>query len=171
MAMAFASRAATTRSRHCVNSGSLVAPFARGRARCGRDSGYCTRRFRVPALWQRGFELPPHPFKVTPQLDDDRTVREMRTVHVVGYEGYSKPSPSTVLGTNEKPKTKGANCERRYPGGNGIAAQATDEPSGYRSHKTNATNQNRIVSHPALHFGMLAIPVLPNDRGIVLTSL
>ena len=169
--MAFASRAVTKRSRHCVNSGSLVAPFARGRARCGRVAAIALGAFTVPALWQHGFELPPHPFKVTPQLDDDRTVREMRTVHVLGYEGYSKPSRSSVLDTNEKPKTKGANCERRYPGGNGIAAQATDEPSGYRSHKTNATNQNRIVSHPALHFGMLAIPVLPNDRGIVLTSL
>ena len=89
----------------------------------------------------------------------------MRTVHVVGYEGYSKPSPGGVLGTREKPKTKGANCERRYPGGNGIAAQATDEPSGYRSHKTNATNQNRIMSHSASR----SIPILPNDRGTALT--
>ena len=171
MAMAFASRAVTPRPRHSVNSDGLVAPCAQGRACCGRDGGYCSRCFTVPALWQHGFELPPRPFKVTAQLNDDRTVREMRTAHVVGYEGYSKPSPCSVLGINEKPKTKGANCERRYPGGNGIAAQATDEPSGYRSHKTHATDQNRIVSHPALHFGTLAIPVLPNDRGTVLTSL
>ena len=77
-------------------------------------------------------------------------MREVRTVHVVGYEGYSKPSPSRVLGTNEKPKTKGANCERCYPSGNGIAAQAAEEPGGYRSHKPNTTDQNRVVSHSAL---------------------
>src|SRR5262249_48864231 len=81
--------------------------------------------FYAARLGQHGFDLLPHPFKVTAQLDDDGTVREVRTVHVVGYEGYSKPSPSSVLGTNEKPKTKGANCERCHPGGNGIAAQAT----------------------------------------------
>jgi len=78
--------------------------------------------FYAARLGQHGFALLPHSFKVTAQLDDDGTVSEVRTVHVVGYEGYSKPSP---IGTNEKPKTKGANCERCHPGGNGIAAQAT----------------------------------------------
>ena len=80
--------------------------------------------FYAARLGQHGFDLLPHPFKVTAQLDDDGTPREVRTVHMVEYEGYSKSSPSGVLGTNEKPKTKGANCERCHPGGNGIAAQA-----------------------------------------------
>jgi hypothetical protein len=35
-------------------------------------------------LWQHAFELPPHPIKVTTQLSDNGTVREVRTVHVVG---------------------------------------------------------------------------------------
>ena len=122
--------------------------------------------FTAPALWQHGFEPSPHPFKVTAQLGDNGTVREVGTVHVVGYEGYSKPSPGGVLGTDEKPKTKGANCERRHPGGNGIAAQSTEEPGGHRSHKPDASDQNRIVSHSALR----SIPILPNDRGTALTS-
>ena len=42
------------------------------------------RAFKALALWQHGFELPTHPIKVTTQLDDDGTVREARTVHVVG---------------------------------------------------------------------------------------
>jgi len=49
--------------------------------------------FYAARLGQHGFDLLPHPFKVTAQLDDDGTVREVRTVHVVGYEGYSKPPP------------------------------------------------------------------------------
>ena len=118
-----------------------------------------------PALWQHGFEPSPHPFKVTTQLGDNGTVREVGTVHVVGYEGYSKPSPGGVLGTHEKPKTKGANCERRHPGGNDIAAQSTEEPGGHRSHKPDASDQNRSVSHSALR----SIPILPNDRGTALT--
>jgi hypothetical protein len=40
--------------------------------------------FTAPALWQHGFELPTHPIKVTTQLGDNGTVREVRTVHVVG---------------------------------------------------------------------------------------
>jgi hypothetical protein len=40
--------------------------------------------FTALALWQHGFDLPPHPFKVTAQLGDDGTVRQMRTVHVAG---------------------------------------------------------------------------------------
>ena len=51
------------------------------------------RAFTAPALWQHGFELPAHPIKVATRLGDNGTVREVRTVHVVGYEGYSKPSP------------------------------------------------------------------------------
>src|SRR6478609_2131724 len=66
----------------------------------------------------------------TPQLDNDRTVREVRAVHVVRYGRHSKPSAGRVLGTNEKPKTESADCERRHPGGNGIATQATEEPGG-----------------------------------------
>jgi hypothetical protein len=109
----------------------------------------------MPALWQHGFELSPHPFKVTAQLDDDRAMCQVRTVHVVGCEGYSKPSPDGVLGTNEQTKTKRANYKRRDPGGNAIAAQATEEPSGDRSHQPDATDQYRIVSHPALRIGTL----------------
>jgi len=113
--------------------------------------------FAAPALWQFGFELPPQPFKVAAQLGDDGTVRQVRIVYVVRYERYSKPSAGGVLGTNEKPKTKGANCERRHPSGNGIATQTTKEPGGYRRYKPHATDQNRIVSHSALRFCTLAI--------------
>jgi hypothetical protein len=134
------------RARACASAPSRRRGFA---SRINRNRAI-TDAITPPALWQHGFELPPHPFKVTAQLGDNGTVREVRTVHVVGYEGYSKPSPSGVLGTNEKPKTEGANCEWRHPGGNVIAAQATDEPSGYRSHKPHATDKNRIVSHSAL---------------------
>jgi hypothetical protein len=40
--------------------------------------------FTAPALWQHGLELPTHPIKVSTQLGDNGTVREVRTVHVVG---------------------------------------------------------------------------------------
>ena len=121
----------------------------------------------APALWQHGFELPPHPFKVTAQFGDYGTVRQVRTVHVVGYEGYSKPSATGVLGANKKPKTKGANCERRHPGGNGITTQPAEEPGGDGRYKSCATDQNCVVSHSCLRFWTMA----RNDRGTALTSL
>ena len=60
----------------------------------------------APALWQHGFELPPHPFKVTAQFGDYGTVRQVRTVHVVGYEGYSKPSPLVFSAPTKSPRQK-----------------------------------------------------------------
>jgi hypothetical protein len=80
--------------------------------------------------------------------------------------GHCARLPMLQMITHEKPKTKGANCERRHPGGNGIAAQSTEKPGGHRSHKPDASDQNRIVSHSALR----SIPILPNDRGTALTS-
>ena len=131
------------------------------RAGAGLASRHYQNGAMTDALWQHGFEPSPHPVKVAAQLDDDGMVREVRTVHVVGCEGYSKPSHSGVLGTNEKPKTKDANCKRRHPNGNGIATQTTKEPSRDRRYKPHATDQNRIVSHSALRFCTLAIlPVL-----------
>ena len=76
-------------------------------------------------------------------------------MHVVRYGWHSKPSPGRVLGTNEKPKTESADCERRHPCGNGIAAAATEKPGGDRRYKPHATDQSRVVSHAndALHVG------------------
>jgi hypothetical protein len=48
------------------------------------STGVSPGAFTAPALWQHGFELPTHPIKVTTQLGDKGTVREVRTVHVVG---------------------------------------------------------------------------------------
>ena len=96
---------------------------------------------------QHGFELPPHSFKVTTQLDIEGTARKARAVHVVPYKGHSKPAVDRVFDANEKPKTEGADRERCHPGGNGMAAQATEEPGGYRCHKPDANDQNCVVSH------------------------
>jgi hypothetical protein len=40
--------------------------------------------FARPRYGNHGFELPAHPIKVATQLGDNGTVREVRTVHVVG---------------------------------------------------------------------------------------
>ena len=107
-------------------------------------------------LWQHGFELPSHSVKVTVQLGDDRTMREVRAVHVVGYQGHAKPSPACVLGSNKKPKTEGGDSERCHPGRDGIAAQATEEPGGDRRHKPDATDQNYVVPHDVCWPGTFA---------------
>ena len=150
---------------------------------CSLIFGVSALRYELPSgnraasgasvLWQHALELPPHPFKVAPQLDDDGTVPEVRTVHVVGYEGHPKFSPRGVLGANEEPETKCANCERRHPSGNGMAAQSTEKPSGDRSHQPDAADQKRVVSHSALGLSTLAIRLSGGRmiEGAALTSV
>jgi hypothetical protein len=149
-----------------------IGPNAVHRPRASGAHWQSGDRLVTAVLWQHGFELPPHPFKVTVQLGDDRTMREVRTVHTVGYERYAEPSPGRILGTNKKPKTESADCERCHPGGDAIAAQATDQPCGYRSHKPDATDQNYIVPHSALRFLQVGDTawLWPNDRATELTS-
>jgi hypothetical protein len=106
----------------------------------------------LQTIRQQGFELSLHPFKRAAQLNDDRTVCEVRAVHVVRYGRHSKPSPARVLGTNEKPKTESADRQRRHPCGNCIAAQATEEPGGNRRYQSHAADQNRVVHHSNLCF-------------------
>lgn len=63
--------------------------------------------------------------------------------------------PLVVFLPNEKPKAKGANCERHHPGGNGIAAQATEEPGGYGRHKPTPPSKPHCVPS-SLRFYTLA---------------
>ena len=61
---------------------------------------------RRPYRRQHGFELPLYPFKGAAQLSDDGTVRQLRTVHVVGYVWYSKPPLVVFSAPTRSPRQK-----------------------------------------------------------------